>query len=80
MIGFEAQEEVNLEPYFYMPDGKEGKLGDTKCMFTTSSTPEGNPGVVVQLNNLKKNMGHPYFFLTKDQDICRYWKQGSIGK
>ena len=26
MIGFEAQEEVNLEPDFYMPDGKGGKL------------------------------------------------------
>ena len=54
MIGFEASEEVNLEPDFYMPDGKGGKLSDTKCMFTTNSTPEGNPGVVVQLDNLKE--------------------------
>ena len=29
MIGFEAQEEANLEPDFYMPDGKGGKLSDT---------------------------------------------------
>ena len=49
MIGFEAQEEVNLEPDFYMPDGKRGKLSDTRCMFTCSSTPEGNPGVIVKL-------------------------------
>ena len=65
MIGFEAQEEVNLEPDFYMPDGKGGKLSDTKCMFTTSSTPEGNPGVVVQLDNLKEKYGASIFLLDK---------------
>ena len=65
MIGFEAQEEVDLEPDFYMPDGKGGKLSDTKCMFTTNSTPEGNPGVVVQLNNLKEKYGASMFLLDK---------------
>ena len=65
MIGFEAQEEVNLEPDFYMPDGKGGKLSDTKCMFTSSSTPEGNPGVVIQLDNLKEKYGASMFLLDK---------------
>ena len=65
MIGFEATEEVNLEPDFYMPDGKGGKLSDTKCMFTSSSTPEGNPGVVVQLDNLKEKYGASMFLLDK---------------
>ena len=65
MIGFEAQEEVNLEPDFYMPDGKGGKLSDTKCMFTTNSTPEGNPGVVVQIDNLKEKYGASMFLLDK---------------
>ena len=65
MIGFEAQEEVNLEPDFYMPDGKGGKLSDAKCMFTTNSTPEGNPGVVVQLDNLKEKYGASMFLLDK---------------
>ena len=65
VIGFEAQEEVNLEPDFYMPDGKAGKLSDTKCMFTSSSTPEGNPGVVVQLDNLKEKYGASMFLLDK---------------
>ena len=64
-IGFEAQEEVNLEPDFYMPDGKGGKLSDAKCMFTTNSTPEGNPGVVVQLDNLKEKYGASMFLLDK---------------
>ena len=62
MIGFEAQEEVNLEPDFYMPDGKGGKLSDAKC---TNSTPEGNPGVVVQLDNLKEKYGASMFLLDK---------------
>ena len=48
MLGFEGQEKGNLEPDFYMPDGKGGKLSDTQCMFTCESTPEGNPGVVVK--------------------------------
>ena len=65
MIGFEAQEEVNLEPEFYMPDGKGGKLSDTKCMFISNSTPEGNPGVVVQLDNLKETYGASMFLLDK---------------
>ena len=65
MIGFEAQEEVNLEPDFYMPDGKGGKLNDARCMFTINSTPEGNPGVVVQLDNLKEKYGASMFLLDK---------------
>ena len=65
MIGFEAQEEVNLEPNFYMPDGKGGKFSDVKCMFTTNSIPEGNPGVVVQLHNIKEKYGASIFLLDK---------------
>ena len=65
MIGFEPQEEVNLEPDFYMPNGKGGKLSDTKCMFTTSSTPEGNPGGGVQLENLTEKYGASIFLLDK---------------
>ena len=65
MIGFEAQEEINLEPDFYMPDGKGGKLSDAKCMFTMNNTPEGNPGVVVQLDNLKEKYGASMFLLDK---------------
>ena len=65
MIGFEAQEEVNLEPDFYMPDGKGGKLSENDCMYTTSRTPEGNPGVMVQLENLKEKFGTSIFLLDK---------------
>ena len=65
MIGFEAQEEINLEPNFYMPDGKGGKLSDTECMFTPSNTPEGNPGIMVQLENLEGKYGTSIFLLDR---------------
>ena len=77
MIGFEAQEEINLEPDFYMPDGKGGKLSDTRCMFMCSSTSEGNPGVVVKLDNLKEKYGSSIFLLDKRSGS---WKQRSIRK
>ena len=48
-----------------MPDGKGGKLSDTECMYTTSSTPEGNPGVIVQLENLREKYGTSIFLLDK---------------
>ena len=51
MLGFEAQEERNLEPDFYMPDGRGGKLSETQCMLMTERTPEDNPGVMVRLEN-----------------------------
>ena len=65
MLGFEGQEERNLEPDFYMPDGKGGKSSDTQCMFTCEKTPEGNPGVVVKLENLKEKYGITLYLLDK---------------
>ena len=64
-LGFEGQEERNLELDFYMPDGKGGKLSDTQCMFTCERTPEGNPGVVVKLENLKEKYGPTLYLLDK---------------
>ena len=65
MLQFEAQEERNLEPDFYMPDGRGGKLSDTWCMFACGRTPEGNPGVVVKLDNLKEKYGPSLYLLDK---------------
>ena len=62
---FEGQEERNLEPDFYMPDNKGEKLSDTQCMFTCDSTPEGNPGLVVKLENLKEKYGPTLYLLDK---------------
>ena len=80
MIGFEAQEEVNLEPDFYMPDGKGGKLSDTDCMYTTSSTPEGDPGIMVQLENLKEKYGTSIFLLDKRSGYMYVLKAGEYEK
>ena len=65
ILGFEGQEERNLEPDFYMPDGKGGKLSDTQCMYTCDNTPEGNPGVVVKLENLREKYGTTLYLLDK---------------
>ena len=65
MLGFEAQEERNLEPDFYMPDGRGGKLSETQCMFTPERTPEDNPGVIVKLENLKEKYGTALYLLDK---------------
>ena len=65
MLGFEAQEERNLEPDFYMPDGRGGKLSKTQCMLMTERTPEDNPGVVVRLENLKEKYGPSLYLLDK---------------
>ena len=65
ILGFEGQEGRNLEPDFYMPDDKGGKLSDTQCMYTCDSTPEGNPGVVVKLENLREKYGTTLYLLDK---------------
>ena len=65
MLGFEGQEEGNLEPDFNMPDGKGRKLSDAQCMFTCENTPEGNPGVVVRLENLREKYGLSLYLLDK---------------
>ena len=65
MLGFEGQEERNLEPDFYMPDGRGGKLSDTQCMFTCERTPEVNPGVVVKLEYLKEKYEPSLYLLDK---------------
>ena len=65
ILGFEAQEERNLEPDFYMPDGRGGKLSETQCVFTPERTPEDNPGVIVKLDNLKGKYGTSLYLLDK---------------
>ena len=57
-LGFDAQEGGELELDLYMP-GKGSKLIVSHYMYTTEKTPEDSPGVLVKLDNLEKNMGHP---------------------
>ena len=63
-----------------MPDGKGGKLSDTDCMYTTSSTPEGNPGIMVQLENLKEKYGTSIFLLDKRSGYLYVLKAGEYRK
>ena len=38
-LGFDVQEEGELEPDFYMPDGKGSKLSESHCMYTAEKRP-----------------------------------------
>ena len=60
-----SKKKQNLEPDFYMPDGRGGKLSETQCMVTTERTPEDNPGVIVRLDNLKEKYGPSLYLLDK---------------
>ena len=68
-LGFDAQKGGELEPDFYMPDGKGSKLSESHCMYTTEKTPEDNPGV------LEKKYGTSMYLLDKGQDIFMLQKQ-----
>ena len=60
-LGFEVQDRGAPDPDFYMPDGQGKRLSKSYQMYTTKRTPKDNPGVLVKLQNLEKNMGHPCF-------------------
>ena len=64
-LGFDAQEEGELEPDFYMPDGKGSKLSESHYMYTAEKTPEDNPGVLVNLDNLERKYGTSIYLLDK---------------
>ena len=64
-LGFDAQEEGDLEPDFYVPNGKGSNLSETHCMCTAEKTPEDNPGVLVKLDNLKRKYGTSIYLLDK---------------
>ena len=64
-LGFDAQEEGELEPDFYMPNGKGSKLSESHCMYTAEKTPEDNSGVLVKLDNLERKYGTSIYLLDK---------------
>ena len=64
-LGFDAQEEGELEPDFNMPDGKGSKLSESHCMYTAEKTSEDNPGVLVKLDNLERKYGTSMYLLDK---------------
>ena len=61
-LGFGPERVEKNDPDFYMPDGQGKKLSETYQMFTNEQTPEGNPGVIVQLSYLVKKYGTSFLF------------------
>ena len=64
-LGFGPERVEEKDPDFYMPDGQGKKLSETYQMFTNEQTPEGNPGVIVKLNNLVKKYGARFYLMDR---------------
>ena len=64
-FGFGPEEAKEKDPDFYMPDGQGKKLSESDLMFTNEQTPEGNPGVVVKLSNLKEKYGTSIYLMDR---------------
>ena len=64
-LGFGPDKVEEKDPDFYMPDGQGKRLSETYQMFTNEQTLEGNPGVIVELTNLVKKYGTPFYLMDK---------------
>ena len=64
-LGFGPDKVEEKDPDFYMPDGQGRRLSETYQMFINKQTPEGNPGVIVELTNLVKKYGSPFYLMDK---------------
>ena len=65
VLGFGPDKVEERDPDFYMPDGQGSRLSETYQMFTNKKTPEGNPGVIVNLTNLVKKHGTPFYLMDR---------------
>ena len=65
VLGFGPNKVEERDPDFYMPDGQGKRRSETYQMFTNEQTPEGNPGVIVNLTNLVKKYGSPFYLMDK---------------
>ena len=64
-LGFGPEKLKEKDPDFYMPDGQGIKLSESYQMFTNEQTPEGNPGVIVNLANLVEKYGTPFYLMDR---------------
>ena len=62
-LGFGPHKVEENDLDFYMPDGQGKKLSESYQMVTSEQTPEGNPGVIVELSNLDKKYGTSFYLM-----------------
>ena len=52
-----------IQPDFYLPDGKGSRLSEVHQIKTGEKSPEGNPAVLLVLENLRSKYGTKFFLL-----------------
>ena len=52
-----------IQPDFYLPDGKGSRLSDVHQIRTMEKSPEGNPAVLLVLENLRSKYNTKFFLL-----------------
>ena len=60
-----STQQMPIQPDFYLPDGKGSRLSEVYQIKTTEKSPEGNPAVLLVLENLRAKYNTKYFLLDK---------------
>ena len=66
MISTQTKTTSNQEPIhpdFYLPDGRGSRLSEVHQIKTGEKSPEGNPAVLLVLENLRAKYGTKFFLL-----------------
>lgn len=73
-----ATERDPIQPVFYLPDETGTRLSKIYQIHTPELSPEGNPMVILQLDNLKMKYGMKYFLLAMEGSSTRFRSQLQI--
>ena len=57
-----TSQQVPTQPDLYLPDGKGLRLSEVHQIKTTEKTPEGNPAVLLILDNLRAKYNTNFIF------------------
>ena len=60
-----STQQMPIQPDFYLPDGKGSRLSEVHQIKTTEKSPEGHPGVLLVLENLRAKYNTKYFLLDR---------------
>ena len=58
-------QQMPIQPDFYLPDGKGSRLSEVHQIKTTEMSPEGNPAVLLILDNLRAKYNTKFYLLDR---------------
>ena len=58
-------QQMPIQPDFYLPDGKGSRLSEVHQIKTTEKSPEGNPAVLLILENLRVKYNTKFYLLDR---------------